>query len=47
MCTEIIKKFDDLPKEEKIYARTVVPTFIAWTTYLLIGIPVGPLWGFM
>ena len=47
MCTEIIKKYEDLSPEDKTYVKTVVPTYVAWTVYLLTGIPIGPMWGFL
>lgn len=47
MSIDIKKSYEDLSQEDKMYVKTVVPTYIAWTVYLLTGIPIGPLWGFL
>jgi hypothetical protein len=39
MKTELEK----LTKEDKAYASVVIPLLVSFTTYLLIGIPLGPL----
>jgi hypothetical protein len=40
MKNTIKDRFNELSKNDKVYASTVVPMFICWTIYLMIGIPV-------
>jgi hypothetical protein len=47
MYTEIKENYEKLPQEDKLYAKTVVPMWIAWSVYLITGIPVGGMLGFL
>lgn len=38
--TTLYEKFRDLPPSERKYASTVIPIWLSFTIYMLIGIPI-------
>jgi len=40
MFDTIKEHYELLTKNEKIYAKTVVPIWISWTIYIMLGIPI-------
>lgn len=40
MKDKIISKFKELSSGERLYVGTIIPIYISWTIYIMIGVPI-------